>query len=337
MGIGFDCGTYTLICCQRDDKKNIVKKEGINAFIEFLLEDDDRMTFNMMDTAGVPIVEHEGYGYALGEHAVNMAYAMPGIELKRPMKEGCVNPNEMNGFEILKIMIHSLLDEIKRDKEVLYYSVPANALNEETDADYHQKTLDLIFRSFEDGEGRKVDPHPINEGLALIYAELGKKAFTGLGISCGAGMVNICFAIYGHPVFEFSLVNSGDWIDKMAGKAIGEDPTFINKEKTKIDLSKPPETLLERAVQTQYTIMLEKTITGIKNGLKGAGKKARTGEAIDVVVAGGSSLPTGFTNLFKKILIDAKLPLNVGKIIRPSDPLYSVARGCLIAAENAGK
>ena len=150
-------------------------------------------------------------------------------------------------------------------------------------------------------------------------------------------MVNLCMAIYGQPVFEFSLVNSGDWIDKMAARAIGEDPTFINKEKTKIDLSKPPENLLERAIQTQYTLMIEKTIAGIKDGLQGAGKKARTGEAIDIVVAGGSSSPAGFTDLFKKILLEAKLPLEVGKIIRPSDPLYSVARGCLIAAENAGK
>ena len=83
--------------------------------------------------------------------------------------------------------------------------------------------------------------------------------------------------------------------------------------------------------------MIEKTISGIKDGIKKAGKKARMDDPIDIVVAGGSSLPAGFTNLFKKIITQAKLPIDIGKIIRPADPLYSVARGCLIAAENAGK
>ena len=40
--------------------------------------------------------------------------------------------------------------------------------------------------------------------------------------------------------------------------------------------------------------------------------------------------------LFAKTLDQAKITnLKVGKIVRPDDPLYSVARGCLIAAENA--
>jgi hypothetical protein len=54
------------------------------------------------------------------------------------------------------------------------------------------------------------------------------------------------------------------------------------------------------------------------------------------VVAGGTSMPKGFDLLFGKILEQAKLStLKIGNIIRPQDPLYSVARGCLIAAENA--
>ena len=55
---------------------------------------------------------------------------------------------------------------------------------EETDADYHSKVLESIFNSFKDKEGKKVQAFPINEGLALIYAELAEKAFTGMGVSC---------------------------------------------------------------------------------------------------------------------------------------------------------
>lgn len=333
MACGFDCGTYNLVVCQRDKDKNFAYKKEVNAFIEIPLE--NRFVFNMMKNAGVPLIEREEVAYALGQRAVDIAYTIPTLELKRPMSHGCVNPQEINAFQILSIMIHSLLDEVQQANEVLYYSVPASALNEETDVDYHSKIMEAIFKAFKDEHGHTVKAYPINEGLALTYAELAGKNYTGIGISFGAGMVNLCFAMYGTPVFSFSLVNSGDWIDKMAAHAIGETPTFINKEKTKIDLSKDPQNMVERAIQTQYRLMIEKTLIGIKNGLANANKKARPEDAIDIVIAGGTSSPVGFDALFQQVMQDAKLPIKIGQIIKTSDPLYSVARGCLIAAENA--
>lgn len=333
MPVGFDCGTYNLVCCTRDGNGNFKHNREVNAFVEVRL--DDRFVFNMMKSSGVPLVERDKVAYALGEAAVRMAYTMTDLELKRPMREGCVNPKEKDAFEILNIMVHSLIEGVKHDKEVLYYSVPANALNEETDADYHSKIIQAIFNAYESEGGFKVNANPINEGLALVYAELGSKAYTGIGISFGAGMVNLCFSIFGAPVFQFALVNSGDWIDKMAAKATGETITFINQEKTKVDLSKQPEDLVQRAIQTQYRIMIEKTVQGIKKGLIDSGKKARTDGGIDIVIAGGTSMPAGFDVLFRDVVTQAGLPIKINSIVRPSDPLYSVARGCLIAAENA--
>ena len=331
--IGFDAGTYNLVCCGRDDKGNFVHKREVNAFLEMPL--DDRFVFNMMKTAGVPLIEREKVAYALGEAAVNMAYAMSKIELKRPMTAGCVNPKEKDAFQIMSIMIHSLLDNVRRDGEVLYYCIPANAINEETDADYHNKILEAIFKAFKSEDGYKVDARPINEALALVYAELAKKAFTGIGISFGGGMVNFCYAMYGSPVFKFAIVNSGDWIDKQAAKATGETIAFINKEKTKIDLTKAPTTLVERAIHTQYRLMVEHTITGMQKGFSEAIKAVRSDTPVDIVIAGGTSSPNGFTEMFREAIQQANLPIKIGEVIRPSDPLYSVARGCLLAAEAA--
>ena len=333
MPIGFDCGTYNMVCCTRDANKNFQFKREVNAFLKVNLA--DRFVFNMMKNSGVPLIERDQMAYALGEAAVHMAYTMTDMELLRPMRDGCVNPKEGEAFEIMNVMIHSLIEGVKKDKEIVYFSVPANAINEETDADYHGKILQAIFNAYESEQGFKLDAHPINEGLALVYAELGSKQYTGIGISFGAGMVNLCFAIYGIPVFQFSLVNSGDWIDRMAAKATHESETFINQEKMKINLSVPPTSLVERAIQTQYRIMLEKTVSGIKKGMVESGKKARTSGGIDIVIAGGSSMPSGFDLLFKEVITQAGLPLTLGTIVRPVDPLYSVGRGCLIAAENA--
>jgi actin-related protein len=74
----------------------------------------------------------------------------------------------------------------------------------------------------------------------------------------------------------------------------------------------------------------------IKKGIESAGAKARNPNgATDIVIAGGTSSPKGFDKLFEDLLRKANVGIEIGKVIRPSDPLYSVARGCLIAAENS--
>lgn len=337
MGIGFDAGTYNLVTCKRNNAGDLVYKREVNAFLEMELENE--FVFNMMKKAGVPLIHREDAkkAYALGEAAINMAYTMNQLVLKRPMKNGCVNPEEKDAFQIMNIMMHSLLDNVSHDKELLYYSVPANAINEETDADYHRKLLEAIFKAYKSEEGYVVDARPINEGMALVYSELADKMFTGIGVSCGAGMVNVAFALYGAEVFSFSLVNSGDWIDRQSAKATGETISFINKEKHKIDIGKDPTNLVERAIKTQYELMVEKTIGGIKKGLEAnKDKKARLDHAIDVVVAGGTASPPGFNKLFRDLLTSTELNIDIGEVIQTDDPIYSVSHGCLIAAENAG-
>lgn len=332
MAIGADCGTLNLITCTRDDQNNFVYKKEVNAFLEISLE--NKFTFNMMKNAGVPLIERENVAYVLGQSALDLAYTM-NLEVRRPMSSGCLNPKEREAFQIMSIMLHSMLDDVKKDGETLYYSVPANAINEETDANYHSKVLEAIFKAYKSDKGFKVDPHPINEGLALVYAELGKKAYTGIGVSCGAGEVNVCFAMYGSPVFNFAIVNSGDWIDKQASKATGESVAFINREKNKIDLTKAPTNFIERAIHTQYKLMVEHTVTEIKKAFTMNAKNIRTENEIDIVLAGGSSSPLGFVTMFKDTLTQVGLPIKIGDVIRPNEPLYSVARGVLLAAEAA--
>jgi hypothetical protein len=251
------------------------------------------------------------------------------------MKDGCVNPKEKDAFQIMSIMMHSILDNVTKNEELVYYSVPANAINSQTDAEYHGKILEAIFKAYKNDKEYTVRARPINEALALVYAELESTAFTGVGISFGAGMVNLCFAVFGNPVFSFAIVNSGDWIDAQAAKATGESIAVINKKKHSIDLSIEPKDMIERAIQTQYRLMIEKTVAGIKKGLE-VNEKARLDGPIKIVVAGGTSCPNGFEQFFKQVIDETTdLGINVAEVIKPADPIKSVARGCLIAAENA--
>ena len=54
---------------------------------------------------------------------------------------------------------------------------------------------------------------------------------------------------------------------------------------------------------------------------------------LPVVIAGGTSRPKGFVDLFKKKLDENGFPLPVKEVRHANDPLHAVARGCLIAAK----
>lgn len=329
--IGCDCGTWNLVTSRRGENGEIKSKREINAFLEIPL--DNPFTFNMLKKADVKLIERDKVAYVVGEAAVSLAYTLQ-LDLRRPMKDGCLNPKEKDAARILAIMLHSLIGEVENDKEVVYYSVPANAVNQETDADYHQKVLEDIFKKYK-VNGKTIQAYPVNEALALIFAELAERNYTGIGISAGAGQINVCYAIFSQPVFSFSSVNSGDWLDKMVAKATGETVTVANQEKMKVDLAAMPTSPIERAVKYQYEILLTKTIANIKKAVTEAGNKVRAREPLQIVLGGGTASPNGFVEMFKTIWDEADIGIPVENVIRPKDHLYAVARGCLVAAENA--
>ena len=60
-----------------------------------------------------------------------------------------------------------------------------------------------------------------------------------------------------------------------------------------------------------------------------------------MIIKDARSILTGIkiTDYISNILqiLSAELSIPIGKVIRPHDPLFSVARGCLIAAEMSTK
>src|SRR5204863_131422 len=64
----------------------------------------------------------------------------------------------------------------------------------------------------------------ILEGHAVTFAELGDEDFTGIGISCGGGMFNVCVAYKSMPALSFSSSRSGDWVDMNVAQVLGIKP-----------------------------------------------------------------------------------------------------------------
>ena len=75
-------------------------------------------------------------------------------------------------------------------------------------------------------------------------------------------------------------------------------------------------------------------MTAIKKSILEAGAKAVPGQPLDIILGGGTATPPGFVELFSAGVKEAQWPIPIGDIRRPEDHLYSVAKGCLLAAEN---
>jgi hypothetical protein len=327
MAKGLDIGTMNIICAEKEGE-DVVFMQQRNAFME--LESSD-LTKTMLDTSKVLYVEEDDGISLLGEDAFRFATIFE-KEAKRPMKRGIICSDEKNAIPMMKLIVERVLGTPKSEKEILYISSPADPVDLDINVLYHRKTMEALAKNM------KYDTHVIDEGLAVIYSELADYNFTGLGISVGAGLTNVTLAYLATPLMSFSIGKGGDWIDEQVSKTTG-----LPKEH--VCATKEAESTLGTdvefgSVKGALTVYYDALITYIiKNLDRRLSAIAPPKVSFPVAVAGGSSIPKGFFDLFEKKLKETKLKIDISNMIRAKDPLYSVARGCLIAArtQEAGK
>ena len=81
----------------------------------------------------------------------------------------------------------------------------------------------------------------VNEGLAVVFAEMEAENFTGIGISCGGGMCNVALGFMSMPVITFSITKAGDYIDSSVASVTGETANSVRTIKESgLDLSRSP-------------------------------------------------------------------------------------------------
>ncbi len=320
MAKGLDIGTMNIICAEKDGDDVVFMKQR-NAFMN--LESSD-LTKNMLDTSKVLYIEENDGISLLGEDAFRFATIFE-KEARRPMSHGIISPKEKEAIPIMKLIVERVLGSPRSPKEALYISTPADPIDVDLDVLYHKKTMEALTK------GLNYDTHVIDEGLAVIYSELSDYNFTGLGISVGAGMTNVTLAYLASPLMSFSVSRGGDWIDEQVAKSTGLPKEHVTATKEKISklssqvqIGSP-----EGALNVYYDALMTYVIQHINRRL---GEITPPKVAFPCAIAGGSSLPQGFFEMFEKKLRDAKFKIEVSKIVHAKDPLNAVARGCLIAA-----
>jgi hypothetical protein len=318
---GLDIGTMNIISADRNGE-DIVFKRQRNAFMKI---DSSDLTKNMLDTSKVLYIEDNDGIRLLGEDAFKFATIFE-KEARRPMKHGIVSPQEKEAIPIMQLIVERVIGDAKGSNEILYISTPADPIDVDMDVLYHKKTMEALTNRL------KYDTRIIDEGLAVIYSELADFNFTGLGISVGAGLTNVTLAYMASPLMSFSISRGGDWIDEQVAKSTGLTKEHVTAAKEKISSlsNKVSVGSPEGALNIYYDALISYVIENLKKKLAHI---TPPNVAFPVAIAGGSSLPKGFFEMFETKMQQAKLGIELSKIVKAKDPLHSVARGCLIAAQ----
>ncbi|MFT4958915.1 MAG: hypothetical protein ACI9EZ_002250, partial [Halobacteriales archaeon] len=235
---------------------------------------------------------------------------------------------EKSAIPMIKLIIEQVVGEPDRPNEKLYFSTPADPIDSDLSTLYHQKTIESFLTDM------GYDAEPINEGMSVIYSELANESFTGLGISFGAGMTNVCLAYYAVPVMKFSVARGGDWVDNQAAQATGtpvDKVTSIKEEDFELDFTTDVGGV-EGALSIYYENLLDYVIERVVEEVDE--EDVEEGLDVPVVVTGGTAMPPAFLDLFEDHLEEAEIPFSISGVDIAQEPMYSVARGALVAARS---
>ena len=323
LGRGLDVGTANLLSAVQNDESEIVVKSERNAFLEVPASVAGNK--GMLTKLNVPYVSHEDRLYVLGDASFDLAN-MFGKEVRRPMCDGFLSPNERDAIPMLRFILERLLGKPSEPGEPVYFSVPAPSIDKENDTVYHEGIVsNLVAKLGYTAQG-------MNEAHAIVYTELAQEEFTGITVSCGGGMFNVCVAYKTIPAVTFSVSRGGDWIDDHVAKVMGLQKVRATSLKESDVNLMAPRSREEEAIVLYYRNLIEYVLQNLKQRFELARDVPQFTDPVQVVVAGGTSLVGGFAEVFAEELGKMDFPLEVKSVRRAEDAFTSVVRGCLIAA-----
>src|SRR5271155_5871917 len=218
--LGLDVGTSRIVAAQRHDK-DIQFDTQLNAFVTIPFS---KLTQSVLKKERIPHLVQDSEITVYGDESERFANLFH-KETRRPMLRGILNPDETSSLTLVDRIVALVMGEGPGQGRRLCFSVPAAPLGATDEVNEHEASLKSLFAKL------GYDAHPIPEGLAVVYGELEASNYTGVGISCGGGLCNVCLAYLSVPVFSFSIPKAVDFIDSSAASVTGERANHIRMRK----------------------------------------------------------------------------------------------------------
>ncbi|HWB96866.1 MAG TPA: hypothetical protein VG672_09195, partial [Bryobacteraceae bacterium] len=288
QAIGLDVGTSRVVVARGRDKQYTYESQ-LNAFVTVPYS---RLTAALMARESVFHTVQGSEILIAGNDAQKFAEVFH-VELRRPMVDGILNPREPHSLAVVRQLITRLVGRSGREGQRLAFSVPAPTIGIETALAYHEACLHQVLIDL------GYQPTSLSEGLAVIFGELPSSSYTGVAMSFGSGLSNVCLAVLSLPVISFSVPKAGDFIDSHAALATGELATRLRVEK---EQSFQINGFSENRVHNALTVYYDEVMRSAVEGLIQACSRSlpKLDQAVPVVLSGGSTMPGGFLGRFNK-------------------------------------
>ncbi|MDA8164159.1 MAG: hypothetical protein M0017_03890 [Desulfobacteraceae bacterium] len=320
--VGLDIGTSHIVMAQNRGK-NIQTVKQLNAFFTI---PRSQFTKKILEENSVSFFEKNEQFYILGYSAENFAN-MFNTNTRRTMERGLLSAREDESITVLQAIIDTLIKKARKNGEIICFSMPGEPRGGNQSVIYHESIIKMHLSSL----GYK--PIAINEGLAVVMSELANDNFTGIGISMGGGMCNVCLSYLSVPVITFSLQKGGDFIDSMVGVSVGEPATKIKTIKEKdLNLTGTPRNRVETALHIYYNDLIQSLIHNLQEVMQGSDRVPKISQPVPLVLSGGTVVPRGVREIFEKELRSVKMPLDISEVRMASDPLNTTAKGAMVMA-----
>ena len=320
--LGLDIGTSHIVAA-RNFEQNFQYERQLNAFVSIPYT---KLAESLMVKERINHAVQGDDILVFGNESEQFAELFH-VETRRPMMDGILNPGEADGLLVIRQIITRLLGRAKKAGQRLYFSVPAPAAGVNDDKfTFHETTLRECLRDL------GYEPKSISEGLAVVYGELGDANFTGIGVSCGGGMCNVCLAYLSVPVLTFSVPKGGDYIDANSAKAIRSLATSVRVEKEKgFHFNGFFENKTYHALSVYYDDVIQSLVKAMRDAFSNASSLPKLKQPVPLVLSGGTAMPAGFQERFEKVLRASDFPIELSEIRTPANPLHSTAKGTLVA------
>jgi hypothetical protein len=242
------------------------------------------------------------------------------------MRDGMISPDEPEAVPIVSYLVAQLLGLPRQAGEICVFSLPGDPIDVDHGFIYHRSALETAIANL------GYTPRPMLDSHVIISAELKEQDYTGIGVSCGGGTVNVCVAYKGVPTFAFSTLRGGDWIDNTAAAALGMPvPLVCAVKEGGMDLLSPKGRVQE-AIAVYTRNFVNYTVQTMLQKMSAADHMPTFARSIHLVCAGGTSMMRGFIDVFREEFDKIDFPINVTNIRLAANPLRAVAAGCLQAA-----
>lgn len=330
MGLGLDVGTSFLIT-GKEAEEGVQYKEFRDAF--YRMKPATPIAAKMMEK-GLQTLSYfkdvDGSFVVVGQDAIDKAIERH-QSANRPLYRGVISSREPDARRVLKFILTQLVGRPSYEGETLVYSVPAEPVDQ-SDEDFNTGYHEDVLR--QDLGELGWDAQPLNEAEAICYSELEDDDYTGICMSFGAGMVNVCVMSSGEPVLKFSTTRSGDWIDRMASVSCGQPDSVVQveKENGEFTVGEESDNQILSAVSAYYVRLVDYTVQHLAARLSRSGDLPKFTDPVPVVLSGGTSRARGFVEAFRARMSQTDFPLEVREVRHAKDPLRAVARGCMLAA-----